>query len=313
MHSRVVDDGDSLDKHNSMSEDVGAEGSGGGGRSSVRYYLRRGSIKQLAEKTKQILSGGAPTSRNYNVNNDGNHGDGNRPRSASSQEYSAPSSRRLPSGNGAGKGAEGGVNFYLRRASLQGLPFLENFLAGDARGGGGGTPEATSEVADNRRNTSSTHNTRGNDNGDENPSAGIAKAMITAVANAEAAAAASDADDAASAKRDASNGSEVRRTGVDKPNVLERVEARRGSNSSLRDVRGDSSDSGSSNRGDELDRREGREGGGEAAGTGRAGVRKLSASLLEGVQDGRREVTAHLEVILLLMGVQGFYPSVPYV
>lgn len=312
MHSRVVVDGDSLNKRNSMPEDKRVEGIGGdgGGGSGVRYYLRRGSVQQLAEKTKQILSGGgATTSSNCNANkDDGNSGgDGNRSRSASSQDCSAPSSRRLLPGKGEGKRAEGGgVNFYLRRASLQGLPFLENFLAGDASGRGGGASDAASERADDDgRSASNTHNPRGNGNDDGSPSAGIARAMMAAVANAEAAAAADDvATAAASAKRDANNGSGDCGIGLEDPNVLDRVEAGRGRISSFRNVRGDSSGSGRSSRGDEPDQREEeREGGGEGAEAGiAAGARTPSATLTEGVQDGGRKITAHSEVIPLFTG-----------
>eukprot|EP00903_Cladosiphon_okamuranus_P013824 g12865.t1 len=233
---------------------AGGGGGGGGGDGGVRYYLRRGSIQQVAAKTKKILAGvstGGSGSGSDNEN-DSSAGSSRRARSQKrTRSFSRPGSTR------AAGGAEGGVNFYLRRSSLHRLPVIDNLLSGGAakEGEDNATGGAFGAVGD----------------GDDDQGAGMARDMAVAVACSEAAAAAT-AGGITAGNRDASG-----ENGDCTEQDLSSVEA---GNGAIR-------------RGNELASR----GQGEAVEGGEkgAGGRRISARLMEGIRDGAKDWAAQIQ------------------
>lgn len=206
MHSRVDEDS-STRRRTSMSG--AADSGGGGGAGGVRYYLRRGSLQQVAAKTRRILTGAVASGEN-NSDSEGNGGEVIRKRRAASSAHPQKPTRS----RGAG-GGDGGVSFYLRRASLQGLPRIERILSGSAK----------AEYSD--------------------PADDMARDMAIAVAAAEAAVAGTPASpaapeaDATAGSREASVGRQDNArtsiSGLDEQRDLDRVEAGRG-HPTIRDI-----------------------------------------------------------------------------
>ncbi|CAM9210686.1 unnamed protein product, partial [Ectocarpus sp. 6 AP-2014] len=263
-----VDDG-SVDRERGKSE---VSRGGGAGDSNpaggVRYYLRRGSLQQAANKTREMMTAG----------------DSNdiRSQKASTSNRSRSSSR--PVSGGGGSGRESGVSFYLRRASLQGVPFLDGFLSGSLKNQDSGAAAAAGADSAQRKGSNSfrpIHDAgtdNGTGNGDDKSSTTVeGAAAISAAAAAAGVVAAGAATKTASSRRCS-----------ERENVDDEMEVGGG--------RGSRRDRGSVSSGSEPDRRE-RGGGGGGGGEGgqRQGVRKLSARIIEGIQGGVKELAGQLK------------------
>ncbi|CAM9145208.1 unnamed protein product [Ectocarpus sp. 13 AM-2016] len=260
MHSGVDDR--SADRERGKSE-VSRGGAAGNSNPAggVRYYLRRGSLQQAADKTREMMSN----------RQEGPVGDSNDIRSqrASTSNRSRSSSR--PVSGGGGSGRESGVSFYLRRASLQGVPFLDGFLSGSLKDQDSGAAAAAGADSAQRKGSNSFRpgHDAGNDNGAGN---GDDKSSTTVEGAARAA-----------SKAACLGGSSERE------NVDDEMEAGGG--------RGSRRDRGSVSSGSEPDRRERGGGGGGGGGEGgqKQGVRRLSARIIEGIQGGAKELACQLK------------------
>ena len=278
MHSRVDDDSSPRKKSMSEATGGGARGSGGGGGGGgggVRYYLRRGSMQQVAAKTRKILAGTTGSGSD----------DENRDRA---QTSSSPKCGHSSPRRGGGGRAEGGVNFYLRRPSLQGLPTIEKLLSGGgAKGDEGGDAAAGDLGAGGASSAYDGRKGEGAGGDGDNEVSSMARDMAAAVASFEAAAAAAAAAGAES--RNASDGNGDCANCLEEQSVLGRVEAGRG----IQGSRG----VGEVVRGDELARRDREEEGEEGGGGGGGGrIKRVSAKLFEGMRDGARDLAAQVQV-----------------
>ncbi|CAM9130523.1 unnamed protein product [Ectocarpus sp. 4 AP-2014] len=283
MHSGV-DDG-SMDRERGKSEvsrggDAGDSKPAGG----VRYYLRRGSLQQAADKTREMMT---------------NRQEGTEiiSHKASTSNRSRSSSR--PVSGGGGSKRESGVSFYLRRASLHGVPFLDGFLSGSSKNQDGGAAVATVADSAQRKGTNSFLPGRdagtddGTGNGDDQSSTVAEGAAATTVAAAAAgvvaAGAATTAAAAAAGIVAAGAASKAACSGgcSERENVADGMEVGGG--------RGSRRDRGSVSSGSEPDRRE--RGGGERGGEGgqKQGVRRLSARIIEGIHGGATELAGQLK------------------
>ncbi|CAN0123844.1 unnamed protein product, partial [Ectocarpus sp. 8 AP-2014] len=267
MHSGV-DDG-SVDRERGKSEvsrGGGAEDSNPAG--GVRYYLRRGSLQQAVNKTREMMTAG-------DSNDIRSHG-------ASTSNRSRSSSR--PVSGGGESGRESGVSFYLRRASLQGVPFLDGFLSGSLKNQDSGAAAAAAADSAQRKGSNSfrpSHDA-GTDNGTGNGDEKSSTAVEGATAISAAAAAAGVVAAGAATKAACSGGCSERE------NVDDEIEVGGG--------RGSRRDRGRVSSGSERDQRE-RGGGGGGGGQGgqRQGVRRLSARIIEGIQGGAKELAGQLK------------------
>ncbi|CAM9361030.1 unnamed protein product [Ectocarpus sp. 12 AP-2014] len=271
MHSGVDDR--SVDRERGKSE-VSRGGAAGNSNPAggVRYYLRRGSLQQAAGKTREMMSN----------RQQGTAGDSNDIRSQGTSTSNRSRSSSRPVSGGGGSGRESGVSFYLRRASLQGVPFLDGFLFGNNQDSGAAAAAAGADSAQRKGSNSfrpshATGTDEGAGNGDDKSSTTVEGAAATA-----AAAAAAGVVAAGAATKAACLGGSSEREKVD-----DEMEAGGG-----RDSR---RDRGSVSSGSEPDRRERGGGGGGGEGGQKQGVRRLSTRIIEGIQGGAKELAGQLK------------------
>lgn len=261
MNSRVDDD--LVDRE----RDKSAVSRGGGAGDSkpaggVRYYLRRGSLQQVADKTREMMSNSQEVTA----------GDSNEIRSQRASTSNRGRSSSRPASGGGGGGGESGVSYYLRRASLQGIPFLDGFLSGGSKNQDGGAAAAAADSAQRKGSNSfwPSHDTGTDDGIGNGDAATTAAAAVVVVA-------------AGGATKVACSGESSERD-----NVADEME--------VGGERGSRRDRGSVSSGSRPDRRE--RGGEGGEGGQKQGARRLSARIIEGIQGGVKELTGQLKVVL---------------
>ncbi|CAM9237759.1 unnamed protein product, partial [Hapterophycus canaliculatus] len=282
MHTMAstVEDGSAVRKRSTPA----IESSGGRPNGGVRYYLRRGSIRQVAAITKEIIGG-----NNVGNQESGSDSSHSRGRSGSSKRRGSFHSQRLSNKGGA----EGGINFYLRRASLHRVPFIENFLSGSVSSGERDTSAITAAAAAAAIGRGEITQPNHDVDGDGAPAVAIVSGVTTAAVTAEAAAAATSS--ASTVKpRTAGGRSKDGDIATEDRNHLDTIEA--GTGSADRD--GSGKENGVSVASDDRKNRRGEvgEGAGGAGGRG-AGqrVRRLSARVFRMIQGSAEDLSAQRE------------------